>query len=121
MADSYDGRDGSQRNTYRIALGHTLHPDNSGGMQWGTSYRQFHHAAWAEAIRVLIPGGIFILNIKDHFRDSKIMRVTNWHIATLRKLGLELDITLKLYAPGLRFGSNHEARVDYESVIRFYK
>jgi len=57
MADLYDGHDGSRRNTYRIALGCELHPDNSGGMQWGDAYREFHKTAWAEVYRVLKPRG----------------------------------------------------------------
>lgn len=121
MADRYDGRDGSRRNTYRVALGHELHPDNSGGMQWGPEYRQFHKTAWQETIRVLKVGGIFILNIKDHVRRGEVQSVTQWHIEALEELGLESDIALRVHTTGLRFGTNHEARVDYESVVRFYK
>ncbi len=121
MADQYDGRDGSKRNTYRIALGRVLNSDNSGGMQWGPEYREFHRAAWKETIRVLKDGGIFLLNIKDHIRRGEIMPVTKWHTDTLENFGLERDITLRVHTAGLRFGANSEVRVDYESVIRFCK
>jgi len=42
MADHHKARDASRRNTYRHALGRTLHPANSGAMQWGDDYRAFH-------------------------------------------------------------------------------
>ncbi len=121
MADNYDGRDGSKRNTYRIALDRELHPDNSGGMQWGSEYREFHRTAWEETIRVLEIGGIFILNIKDHIRRGEIMPVSQWHIDTLKNLGLFHDITLNVHTAGLRYGANYDVRVDYESVVRFCK
>jgi hypothetical protein len=49
------------------------------------------------------------------------MHVTDWHLDTLTNLGLEHEITLKVHTSGLRYGTNHEERMAYESVIRLRK
>ena len=51
MADHHRARDGSQRRTYTHMLGRELSADNSGRLQWGDGYREFHRRAWAEARR----------------------------------------------------------------------
>lgn len=43
--------------------------------------------AWAEAYRVLRPGGLLILNLKDHIRRGEVQRVTFWHISAAQELG----------------------------------
>lgn len=119
MSDHHNARDTSRRNTYRHALGRPLHRDNSGSLQWGEAYRSFHQRAWAEARRVLQPGGKFVLNIKDHIRGGKRQHVTDWHVATLIGLGFDLIRHEQIQTPGQRFGQNGKARIDYESVILF--
>lgn len=119
MADHHDARDASRRRTYRHMLGRDLHPNNAGALQWGEEYRAFHQRAWAEATRVLAPGGRFILNIKDHIRDGKVMPVTRWHIGALAELDLELTHHEQVGTPSMRYGENADLRVAYESVILF--
>jgi DNA modification methylase len=121
MADSHHAKDSSVRNTYTHKLGRRLHPDNSGAMQWGDAYRQFHTAAWTEAIRVIKPGGRFILNIKDHIRAGSVIPVTEWHDAELIRLGLDHVLGAQIEHSGNGFGQNGKARVPYESVILFQK
>ena len=121
MADTYDGRDGSKRATYRIALGRPLSEDSSAGLQWGNAYREFHEQAWSEAIRVLRPGGVFILNCKDHVRGGVLQHVTQWHAAELERQGLVMDRFVPVRTPGMRFGANREARVNHEWVVRLWK
>ncbi len=117
MADSYDGRDGSTRSTYRIALGRPLDGENSGGMQWGKAYREFHIKAWAEAVRVLKPGGRFVLNCKDHMRGGERQPVTDWHVSVLENLGLGVHDWRRVPAYGYGYGANAAARVDAEDVV----
>jgi tRNA G10 N-methylase Trm11 len=74
MADHHHARDVSRRITYRHTLGRHLHHDNSGAMHWGDEYRRFHDRAWRQAARVLKPGGLFVLNVKDHVRAGKRQR-----------------------------------------------
>lgn len=118
MADQYDGRDGSTRVTYRLSLGRPLHPDNTGALQWGPAYRDFHRRAWDEALRVLKPSGILLLNMKDHYRGGTRQHVTDWHIATLEALGLRITDHLRIPVRGMKFGANAGLRVDHETVSR---
>lgn len=121
MADHHDAKDDSRRNTYKHALGRDLHPHNSGQLQWGPAYREFHAAAWEEAIRVLRPGGDFILNVSDHIRRKTIEPVTDWHVGWLTRYGLSFLFEQRVETPRNRQGENGAARVPYESVILFAK
>lgn len=105
--------------TYASELGRVLDPDNSGSLNWGPRYRDFHERAWTEARRVLASGGVFVLNIKDHIRAGQRIRTTDWHIGCLESLGFRLDRHERIDTPGVRLGQNHELRVPYESVILF--
>lgn len=78
--------DGTRR-TYRRYLGKELHPANSGGMQWGPGYQRLHDLIWQEVWRVLKPGGLFILNVKDHVRNGLRQPVVEWHHRKLLNLG----------------------------------
>lgn len=121
MADCHVAKDVSRRNTYTHAIGHKLHPDNSGSLQWGDKYREFHEQAWVESLRVLEPSGIFILNISDHIRKGAIQQVTAWHRDCLKSLGLTELTEYKLGTLRNRFGSNSDLRLPFESVITFRK
>lgn len=115
MADKLDGRV-----NYTAYKGAPLHINNGGHMQWGEQYQVLHINAWKEATRVLKWDGIFILNIKDHIRNKKRIHVTDFHKDTLIQLGMKMveqrDIPVKGAATHL---SNGDARVPYESVIKF--
>ena len=121
MADHHDAKDGSTRHTYRHTLGRALTDDNSGKMQWGRTYRRFHEKAWAEAIRVLKPGGRFVLNISDHIRGGEQQAVTHWHVATLVELGVVCDGSVAIETRRQRHGANGHLRVGNEWVITFIK
>jgi hypothetical protein len=116
MADHHEAKDGSQRATYRHKLGRALTDGNSGAMQWGDGYRVFHEQAWTEAVRVLRPGGRFVLNIKDHIRAGEHQDVAGWHLATLQRLGGRIVALRTVAAAGNRYGANGHLRVDAEIV-----
>ncbi len=105
--------------SYRNFLGRDLNTDNAGRIQWGEKYKSFHHRAWTEARRVLSSSGCFVLNIKDHIRNGRVIGVTSWHIACLESLGFRMVEHSKIDTPSHRFGANSEARMPYESVIQF--
>lgn len=117
MADHHEAKDASRRNTYRHALERPLHNENTGQLQWGDKYRIAHRMAWNEARRVLRPGGIFVLNCKDHIRAGEVQPVTQWHVDTL--LGMEFTVLNWYLIPcsGVRYGQNHSARVENEDVV----
>lgn len=119
LADHHRARDGSVRRSYTHDIGHPLHEDNSGAMQWGERYRQFHVAAWEECRRSLRPGGRLVLNVSDHIRGGARQYVSSWHVGTLIRLGFELADALHVATPRLRQGSNREARVNFELVLAF--
>lgn len=121
MADSHLARDLSKRHTYTHVLGRTLHADNTGKMQWGPGYQFMHRKIWAESLRVLRPGGTFILNTSNHIRAGEEQHVTEWHHATLDSLGLQRRNVFSIPTPRLRHGENHQLRVDHETVACFMK
>lgn len=123
MADTYDGRDGSKRHTYRIALGRELAPTNTGGMQWGDQYRETHVAAYREAFRVLKPDGRLVVNVSDHVRKGEVVPVVLWHARAIRDAGFDPVPGGWLYVktPRMRNGANGDLRVPGEAVIVFAK
>lgn len=121
MADHHNARDDSRRNTYRHALGRPLNQANTGQLQWGPGYRAVHRRIWREVLRVLRPGGTFVLNISDHPRAGKMMPVTDWHLSTLEFAGFELVEHCHVETPRNRFGANGELRAEHESLIRLCK
>lgn len=131
MADHHNARDGSTRRSYthdlRAVTGdptRTLHANNTGTLYWGSPrerhrYQELHHKAWAEAVRVLRPGGLFILNCKDQVVTRKgreeVYRVTDWHLEALAALGLVLRQRVPVPVTGLTYGANRR-RIDHETV-----
>lgn len=123
MADHHtpSAADTSKRHTYRHYLGRELTDGSSGMMQWGDEYRAFHTEAWVEVLRVLRPGGLFVLNISDHVRKSKVMPVSAWHRATLRGLGVDWlpgdEGRIAVSTRRQRHGANGDLRVVNEWVM----
>jgi tRNA G10 N-methylase Trm11 len=110
MADHHTARDDSYRRTYRHLLGRPLPYGNGGGLQWGPAYRDLHAEVWAAVVRLLRPGGRFVLNCRDHTRAAVRQEVTAWHLEVLTGLGLELLEVQEVSTPGFRFGANAAAR-----------
>jgi len=119
MADHHNAKDGSKRTTYKHVLGRPLSENNSGAMQWGPAYREFHERTWSEVLRVIRPGGTFILNIKNHVRKGVEEPVAQWHVGALTMLGFGLSAIRMVKSEGNRYGKNGGVRVDYEYVFRF--
>ena len=68
---------------------------------------------------MLKPGGIFVLNVKDHIRGGVLQHVTNWHAVALLMLGFVCTRRVHVPCPGQRHGANGHLRVEYESVLQF--
>jgi len=110
MADCHVAKDGSSRNTYTHKLGRKLNDNNTGQMQWGEKYREFHVMTWKECHRVLKTDGVFVLNFKNHIRSGKLIDAFSWHCKTLIELGFMIDEIVKVEANGNGFGQNRELR-----------
>lgn len=121
MADHHNAKDASKRNTYTHTLGRRLHPNNSGQLQWGKEYRQFHYKAWQEVARVLKPGGRFILNISDHIRKGKRIKVSRFHRLLLQFMGFKWIRTWEVKTPRQKNGANANLRVEHEYIYVFEK
>lgn len=123
MADRHQPspEDTSKRITYRHRLGRQLHENNSGGMQWGDKYRDFHRLAWRELFDAMRPGGLFVLNVSDHIRDGDRVPVIAWHKSVLSRVGFQLVEERWVGTKRMGFGANRDARVDHESVIVWRK
>lgn len=119
FADHHNPKDTSVRRSYKFDLGHDLHPNNSGQMHWGMEYQQLHVKAWKEALRVIVPDGVFILNMKDHIKGGEKQNVMAWHIATLSDLGFRLLKMESIQARGMRYGENRNVRTTDEFVLMF--
>lgn len=121
MADTYDGRDGSRRMTYRLALGRELTTGSAAGMQWGPSYRALHEKALDEILRALKIGGLGIINMSNHIRGGQVQLVVEWWTRTVIDLGVQLISVAPVVTPRSRHGANHELRVESEHLITFRK
>lgn len=121
LADNHNARDGSVRRSYTHDLGRQLTEDNSGAMQWGGAYRDFHRAAWLESKRVLRPNGRLVLNISDHIRQGQRQHVSSWHVETLLGIGFALVDSSRVVTPRLRSGAHSDVRVASELVFAFNK
>lgn len=124
FADKHKAKDGSVRRSYthdlRASLDdpdYQLHPGNTGGMKWGREYWRVHGAVYDEVWRVLVDGGLFIVNVSDHIKNRKVVRVVDWHRRALAARGFEVVDVLDVETPRLRHGANRDARVDGEAVI----
>lgn len=117
MADHHNARDGSRRVTYRHTLGRALTPGNSGAMQWGEPYRKLHLRAWTEARRVLVPGGLLVVNVSDHIRKGTVVPVVTWHLDALQTVGFDIERFMEIPTRRMRFGANHSRRVTAEVVV----
>ena len=83
MADSYDGRDGTTRYTYRCSLGRPSSDGSGAALAWSDAYRQLHRQAIAEMVRVVRPGGRIVVNVRDHIRRGKHVPVVAWWVDEL--------------------------------------
>jgi len=106
-----------KRLTYKHQLGRDLHPSNSGGMQWGDAYRDFHHNAWTEVSRVCRE--FFILNVSDHIRARKVIPVSEWHVQKIESLGWLLVERNEVETPRMKFGQNNDLRISHENIFVF--
>lgn len=117
LADLYDGRDGSKRFTYRLALDRELTKNSSGGLQWGEKYRSFHERFVRATLPCLDDNGLVIINMSNHVRDGVEIHVVEWWVSMLLAEGLRLLGVEPVETPRIGMGANSELRADAEFLI----
>lgn len=120
----------SRRNTYTHRLqaalrdpDHKLHPDNAGTLLWGRRYRQFHEAAYLEALRCIRPGGFAIVNISNFLETSgKVTvehKVSEWTMNAWLRLQVRLTSSTPVPTQRNKQGANRDTRAEHEHVMVF--
>lgn len=104
----------SHRNTYRHALGRMPTDGASSIMQFGPQYRRFHRDWIVEAIRLVHPGGLIIVNVANHLRKGVEVDVVGWWLGALVGEGLYVRAVDWIPAAKMRVGANADLRVDGE-------
>lgn len=133
FADHHIPKDASTRVSYfhRIhGAGRTMDPRNSGWFHFGgrgskretAKYKLLHMKAWREVYRVLKPGGVFVLNVKNFYVKGEEVDVCTWHRDACLGIGFELLEARWVPVPGLKYGDAKTLkRVDHETVYVFRK
>lgn len=110
----------SMRHTYAHYLrrqGGELVPGSAAGLQWGAQYRLLHKDAITEMVRVLVPDGLLLVNMKNHLRGDDEQLVAEWWTNELLVRGCRLVEVRRVDTPNQGHGANGQARVDGELVI----
>jgi DNA modification methylase len=124
MADHHVAKDGSVRRSYTHDLGRKLDDETwAGAMHWhdgprGDAYRETHRSAIWEMARVLRPGGLLILNMKDHIRGGERQYVTNWWVEEILGCAFRFVDAATVETPGHKAGANRD-RVRAEVLLAF--
>jgi SAM-dependent methyltransferase len=119
LADNWHRHENSKRFSYTFGLGHDLHPENTGHMQWSELYRLKHYSIYKECYRTLRINGRLIITISDHIRKGIIIPVAMWHKTTLLELNFSLEEDLLIPTRRLRCGENYKVRVEHEHILIF--
>ena len=112
--------DGTRR-SYRGFLGRPLSEGSGAGLQWGDAYRALHERALREFVRVLAPGGMLVVNMKDHVRGGRLQRVCDWWAEALRTAGARVTCRKNIVLAGdqnlARARAQGRLVIDHEELI----
>jgi len=130
VSPSYGNRDSDRtgewwdnvdRKTYASALGRNV-SDTSLCLPFeDPRYKHGHILAWCEASRVLKPGGMFVIVLKNHIKQGRIVRVSQWHRMVLSQMLrlTEIDDTA-VPTRGRPSGTNSDVRAENVEKVYFY-
>lgn len=120
FADHHHAKDASTRRSYTHDLGRAVNRNSLGTIHFGERYKYFHKIAWQEAYRVLKPGGLMIVNVSNFIKNFEEVHVVGWHALELAAQ-FRFHAEIKVATPRMRYGANHKARVETESILIAYK
>lgn len=124
FADHHNATDGSRRRSYKHDLGRMPTTGSAAVLHWGPAYWRFHADAYRGIFELLRPGGLFLLNVSDFYRNREQVHATPWHHGAASAAGFEPDgryWCTQVPTDRQRDGANHELRADHEIVFRFRK
>lgn len=110
----------SWRNTYAHSLrrqGGDVVPGSAAVEQWGWRYRDLHQSFIVEAMRVVVEGGLLLVNMSNHLRDGEEQQVVEWWVNQLLHRQCTLVEVRRVGTRRNRKGANRDERVDGEVVI----
>lgn len=110
----------SWRNTYAHALrraGAEPVKGSAAVVQWGPAYRRLHLAALGEMFRVLVPGGLLVVNMSNHVREGQEQLVVEWWVNQVLVAYCRLVEVVRVQTPRQRNGANGDVRVENEVLI----
>jgi hypothetical protein len=99
-ADYFDAKDGSRRHGYGFSLGRRPSAASAANMTFGPEYCRFHYPVILRIRDWVEPGGIFVLNMKDHPVRKKRVRVCDWWIGVTIMCDFELVDTVEIDTRG---------------------
>ena len=98
--------DGDNRVTYADRRGTDAGPNDATGLPWGEKYRRLMATIWVECWRVVRPGGLIVVDCKDHVRQGYMEPVTEWHMKAIENLGGQFTYLRHARSPGNRSTAN---------------
>lgn len=117
FADHHNAQDGSTRRSYTHDLGRQLTEGSSGGLPWGPRYWSFHAGAYRAVHSVLKPGGLFLLNVSDFYRQGELVHAVEWHFGAACGAGFEPAARPRwIKTQRSRHGANRE-RAEAEAIL----
>lgn len=121
MADQFVAGTDTHRVTYYHYLGRRLHENSAAGMHFGPAYWKTMRDILVECKRVLVPNGVFVLNISDFVRAGQVVDVVQFYLDEMFRLQYKVIADRAVPTQRMRFGANHRVRVGSERVIVFRK
>lgn len=120
ISDHFKPSDKSKRFTYRTALGQPLQENNTGrysaraGQKSWNKYWQLSALASYQWYQRKADA---LINVKNFYHQKEVIDLVKHWEGLLSAHGYKINEIIKMECPGIRFGSNSNARVDSESVI----
>lgn len=116
MNDHFEPKDDSTRRTYRVGLGRALHDNNTGryGIRSGSRSFDRYKELNEQAVGLWMAEKVF-LNVSDFIHKNEVYPLVDWW-KELMESRYKLVEEVLVHTPRYRFGDNHGARVDSESI-----
>lgn len=133
--DNFHAKDNSRRNTYIHRIrehegeGYELAANNTGQFGWRggqasiNKYLDLHRAAYKEVFRVLKPGAVFLVNVKNFVVGDTYVNLRRHTDEMMAEVGFEYWGDQLVYTPGMRGakGKNQPRGTTHEYLLMFEK